>query len=210
MLWALVITLRYRIHGDEALANPGADRKTFLKPVKGTKGKVVVHWHENVIFFTLLLFKRKPPFTPLASKSKDAEWGVKIVRRLGYEAVRGSSRKGGKEAIVQLMQKLNEGYNILLAVDGPTGPKHVPKPGALKISAACQAEILPTQCFCSNSFALKTWDKMRIPYPFSTVDIVFGPAIQTPENFTIKKDTALIQELAQSIESIKRPGSTRT
>lgn len=58
---------------------------------------------------------------------------------MGFKTVRGSQNKwwkdkGGKEATFELISRLNNGENIAVTVDGPSGPLHQVKNGVIKIA----------------------------------------------------------------------------
>lgn len=65
----------------------------------------------------------------LISKSIDGEIIARVVEQMGFKTVRGSQNKwwkdkGGKEATFELISRLNNGENIAVTVDGPSGPLH--------------------------------------------------------------------------------------
>jgi lysophospholipid acyltransferase (LPLAT)-like uncharacterized protein len=206
IIWAWHKTLRVRIHGDEIFANPGYDKDTHYQPVAGSTGNVIAHWHENLVLFTFGFFDRKPPFMTLASRHRDATWGVKLIAKLGYSTFRGSSTRGGGRALIELKEKVQSGINISLAIDGPTGPRYKAKPGALRIARDCEADLIPMRAFASSYFCLGTWDKLRVPYPFATVDIVYASKFAWKH---IEKSSSETKEdlaaLAKRINAIELP-----
>ena len=58
--------------------------------------------------------------------------------------VRGSTSRGGRGAILALHRALvKHGASPLLAPDGPRGPRHVAKSGAVLLAQFGQAPIVP-------------------------------------------------------------------
>lgn len=63
---------------------------------------------------------------------------------------------------------------VALAVDGPVGPRHHAKPGAVFLSAIAQARILPVAASARPACALRRWDRLMMPLPFATVSVRVG------------------------------------
>ena len=83
----------------------------------------------------------------LTSKSKDGELVAKFAQTFGVKSVRGSSNRGGREALVQLLRVTRKGGRVAFAVDGPKGPRGEVKPGIIYLSQKLQVPILPFQPF---------------------------------------------------------------
>ena len=58
-------------------------------------------WHGRQVFLTW--FHRHENRCVMISKSKDGEFITRIVEKLGYQPVRGSSSKGGNEALAEMV-----------------------------------------------------------------------------------------------------------
>ena len=82
---------------------------------------------------------------------------------------------------------------MVITPDGPRGPKHVIKPGAVYVARKSKAFLLPFSWSSSRSWKLKTWDQMEIPKPFSKVVCVFG------EPFTVKESKEGKEKLAEAM-----------
>ena len=138
-------------------------------------------WHEHAL--AGVLGQMGMPYCFLISKSADGDFVDFICRRLGYETVRGSSSKGGKEARDQLQDVMNRGVSPAFTVDGPRGPRHKPKPGIIKTAMHVGAAILPVAAIAENPWVMaKAWDKTKIPRPFSRIVYQFGPVLELPES----------------------------
>lgn len=96
----------------------------------------------------------------------------------------GSSGNSGKEALGNVISYLKQGYSTSVAADGPAGPNHVLKPGALLMSRDTGVPVIPLRFVCSRSFRLGGWDRKVVPLPFSEIIVKAGPPmIVTEENF---------------------------
>jgi lysophospholipid acyltransferase (LPLAT)-like uncharacterized protein len=108
-----------------------------------------------------------------------------LLRLMGVEKViLGSTGHFGREAAEQIVEYLRRGYSTVLIPDGPHGPPFLLKKGILHMSLQSGVPIAAIQFSTSKSFELKTWDRKRLPYPFSTIKMQLGDPIQiTSDNF---------------------------
>lgn len=141
---------------------------------------VYASWHQR-FFPGITFFSTRKPIAIIISKSKDGEMAARAVDILGWRPVRGSSSKGGKEALEEVKALGREGYKVGHIVDGPQGPFGVVKPGLVRIAQHAQLPIVPTITSGQNCWVFNSWDRFMVPKPFSRVIIRFGSAIHVPE-----------------------------
>lgn len=110
----------------------------------------------------------------LASASKDGEWAAGMMRAYGNIALRGSSSRGGRAAIVQMVDHLKRGIDGGLISDAPRGPARVSKPGSLVIAQRGGVPIIPTAFAAAGAWRVKSWDRTIIPKPFSRLYVKYG------------------------------------
>ena len=123
------------------------------------------------------LFKGKN-FNTIVSKSKDGEILSNVLTRWSYKIARGSSSSGGKEALDELIQSVQENHFAALTPDGPRGPALEIKNGALALAFKTKLPLIPVSINYSRKKILsKSWDRFEIPMPFSTCEIIIGDKI---------------------------------
>ena len=136
------------------------------------------YWHQMHVFGTWYmrrLQKRGLKIGFLISPSVDGEVIVNLVKSWGAEAIRGSSTHTGAKAMRDMYNTIvKDKISPVTTSDGPTGPIHHFKAGAVMISQLTQAPMLPIAYAASRYWQLKSWDKFIIPKPFSTIAIVVG------------------------------------
>ena len=111
----------------------------------------------------------------IVSQSKDGEILSKILKRWDYIVCRGSSSKGGKEALKELIEFGRQGYSIVITPDGPRGPVNELKNGALIAANECGIPVIPINIkYSSKKILEKSWDKFEIPFPFSKCEVKIG------------------------------------
>ena len=171
-------------------------------PSSETPG-IISCWHENA-FISLSLRKPKD-ISILVSKSKDGDLARGITFFNGWTAVRGSSSKGGQEALDEYREFLKENptYSVGVTVDGPRGPRHEPKRGAFELARMSGRPVVPFLPVAKKNKILKTWDKMKIPSIFQTYYYIFGEPIfisKDHENPKYTEERALLRERLQAMQ----------
>jgi len=161
------------------------DKDNRLKAAASNPNGVYLYavWHQNFIGATFVHIGEK--FTMIVSGSKDGELVAVACKKMGFSPVRGSSTRGGKEAMFEMIKKLNSGLPGAITVDGPKGPPHVVKPGIVEIARLAHCPVLPLIAYPEKFwFFEKSWDQFRVPKPFTKILIVIGEPINVPENIT--------------------------
>ena len=121
---------------------------------------------------------RPNPVVVLASLSRDGDLQTRILRRLGFRVVRGSSSRGGAAGLKALVDQVHLGADAAFAVDGPRGPRHKVKPGAVLAAKKTGAALVPIAVRPSRAWVLgKTWDWYTLPKPFAEIHITRGAPI---------------------------------
>lgn len=111
----------------------------------------------------------------LVSPSRDGDILALWLQKLGYETIRGSSRRDNQQALRGMISKIKAGYSIGFGVDGPIGPMHQVKPGMTYLAQKFQIPIIPVGSAFSHKWILeKAWDRYQIPKPFSRAAFYLG------------------------------------
>ena len=136
------------------------------------------YWHQMHIFglwYMRKLQKRGLKVGFLVSPSVDGEISAKLVESWGIVAVRGSSNRTGAKALKDMYNTImKDKVSPVTTSDGPTGPIHEFKQGAVMLAQLTQSPMLPIAYMPSRYWQLKSWDKFIIPKPFSRVVIAVG------------------------------------
>lgn len=140
--------------------------------VKASKdGGVFIAWHGDALIAAHVLSWRK--FTALTSLSRDGDVQARVLEKLGYDIVRGSTGRGGARAAVELVNRLKDGISISFTPDGPRGPRRVIQNGVVYFAKKSQKPICAIAMRYSNCWNIGTWDRYAIPKPFSKVECEF-------------------------------------
>ena len=113
-----------------------------------------------------------------------------LLRLMGVKKIiMGSSGHSGREAAEQLVDHLRQGCSTVLNPDGPNGPAFVLKKGILHLSLKSCVPVVALRLSSSSFCELNTWDRKKLAYPFSMIEIKIGDPIHiTNENFEYAHD----------------------
>jgi lysophospholipid acyltransferase (LPLAT)-like uncharacterized protein len=135
---------------------------------------ILVLWHADMLPCLRAFAGRG--MRVLISSSRDGDFGAVAATRLGYRVVRGSSSRGGAEALRVIKQELSrEGGWVALVADGPRGPRGVSKPGAVWLSTTCSLPVVAVRARAVLGFTLGGWARVRVPLPVSRVTLRLSP-----------------------------------
>ena len=141
-------------------------------------------WHNNQCCVYGLPEKSKT--SVMVSRSKDGKIVASAIERaFGFKTVRGSSgKRGSVEATKQMITNLKNGEYGAIMVDGPRGPVHVVKDGAIKIAKLAGVPIVPVVWYSNNFNLLKfnSWDKLQIPFLDVRLINLYGEPIYVPSD----------------------------
>ncbi len=102
-----------------------------------------------------------------------------LVQKVGAHVIRGSSTHTGARALRDYYETIvKQQISPAITPDGPRGPLHEFKPGAIMLSQITGKPILPIAVACSFKFTFRTWDAFELPLPFSRVAIVYGEPVK--------------------------------
>lgn len=169
--------------------------------LKGKGEKIVyIFWHGQQ--FLTVYFHRNSKIAILTSLSKDGDLQTKILEGFGYRCIRGSSTKGGMQALREMIRTMKEGYDCAFAVDGPKGPVYQAKSGAFYLARLIGAAIVPVVCVSEKKKVFeKAWDKYELPLPFCKARIFYGEPLYVSRHDNIEQKAAeagkILSEMTQ-------------
>lgn len=156
---------------------------------------VVAFWHGELLFQPFLFQKyvRKGKAWVLISKHFDGEIISSVVRYFGIDVLRGSSSKGGIRALYHMIKKLENGEYVAITPDGPRGPYHSIADGVVLLAQKANVPVVVSRIFFSNAWEFKSWDKFKIPKPFSKVMFVIREPLML-ESLELEVAKAFLKE----------------
>ena len=134
-------------------------------------------WHDQIVLavFSLPTWN----LAGLISQHRDGGYLADSVLIAGIQPVRGSTSRGGAEAVREILARPD--LHLAITPDGPRGPRRVMKEGIVYISSRSGRPIVPTALDCNRYWAIPGhWSNMAIPKPFSKVILIAGTPITVP------------------------------
>ncbi len=168
-LWMATLRFRYRPLGSD------------LPPTRydGPERFIYAFWHENILL-TAYLYGPSGAHV-LISQHADGEFTAEACRRLGLNAVRGSTTRGGAEALREMI-RLSEYAHLVITPDGPRGPRRQVQTGLVYLAARTGRSIVPSGFACDRPWRARSWDRFVLPRPWSRAAGVIGEPIRVPAN----------------------------
>lgn len=194
---ALGHTLRWRVEG----------LHHFDSIIASGRQPVMGFWHGRILPATY--YFRRRGIVVITSENFDGEWIARIIERFGYGTARGSTSRGARRAMLQLVRAMKAGCPAGFTLDGPRGPARVAQPGAVWLAASTGNPLLPFHLEASSFWSVRSWDRTQIPRPFTTVALVVGEPIEVPKasrddvlesaRLSLERRLAVLEERAQAL-----------
>lgn len=189
----LFATVRKRFHFAEASTSP------YL-PVSGATYIYSV-WHDSLLM--PLFLGRQPATVALVGQHGDGTFLANALAALGIGCVRGSTSRGGAQAVRQLITQ-TENQHIVVTPDGPRGPRREMKPGVAYIASRTGKPIVPTAFACRSSWSWGSgWTELCVPKPGTIVYALTGAGVTVPadaNSTTLAQFTHTIQIQMDQLE----------
>jgi lysophospholipid acyltransferase (LPLAT)-like uncharacterized protein len=159
-------TLRYRVFIVGGERHPADPRK---QPC------IYAFWHETLLFPTVF----RVPVRMLVSQHADGELGAQACRFLGFGTVRGSTTRGGGQALLELKRQRRDSH-LAVTPDGPRGPRRRVQLGLILLASLTGLPIVAFGVGYSRAWRARSWDRFAVPMPWSEARAVAAPAVQVP------------------------------
>jgi len=134
---------------------------------------IFVFWHGQLL--PLIHYHRNEGIVVLVSDHSDGEYVTRVILRHGFGAARGSSTRGGVKGMKGILRAVRAGRDLAFTPDGPKGPRHVFKWGALTAAQLSGAPVIPVAVGADRAWYLNSWDRFMIPKPLSSLRIRYAP-----------------------------------
>jgi lysophospholipid acyltransferase (LPLAT)-like uncharacterized protein len=166
---------------------------------------IYTFWHDRVFLATHFWQRRR--IVVMTSQSFDGEYIARFIQRFGYGAARGSSTRGAVGAVVEMVKLMRKGSPTAFTIDGPKGPRHVAKMGAVLLAKKTGYPVLPFTITATRYWAANSWDRFQVPLPFSRAVVVIAPPIYVPAAADAAELEAKREELQRELDRIDRRGA---
>ena len=173
----------------------------WMPYITSGEGVLLCTWHQH-FFAAIRYFEKYRKYDPalMISPSKDGDLIAGVARLSGWHTVRGSSSRGGKDALKKMIRRLRKKGLAAHIMDGPKGPMGIVKPGAIRLALDGKAAIVPFYVTSDRAWYANSWDRFLIPKPLAKVTLRFGSMIRLSE----PDSEAAFEEIRKQVENIMR------
>ena len=197
LIWLIGLTCRKKWLGIETVDTFKKDNQGFIYSL----------WHNNITSAAFLL--RNQGLLSMASASNDGRIAAKMIELFGNQSVAGSSSRGGAKVLLAMIKGIRSGLTGAITPDGPRGPKYQLQSGVISISQKSEVPLIPFHLEATRQWVFsKSWDKHKLPKPFSTIVISIGEPFWIPKKLSKEQFEAYRLEFERrmndNIEVVKR------
>src|SRR5262249_14150707 len=161
---------------------------------------IIAMWHGQH-FLAPFIRRAQDRAKVLVSRHRDGEINALAAERLGIGAIRGSGHhgggfigKGGVSAFKEMLNALEEGYNVALTADIPKVAR-VAGLGIVKLASASGRPIYPIAI--GRRVELTNWDRTAITLPFGRGGGVASEPLRVPAD----ADGAALEAARRALEA---------
>ena len=162
-------------------------------------GFIYALWHGRM--FMPVYTQRHKGICVLVSQHSDGELIARVLLRFGCQVVRGSTTRGGRRALIEMLRKARRGTTFAFTPDGPKGPLFKVQPGVIFLAQRSGMPILPITGSATRKKVLDSWDRFLLPMPFSKASLVFGEPLFVNQELTEAALKAMSEELEKRMNA---------
>ena len=166
--WAGLVNYRYRSLGPKI----EPDRLGFGERY------LYAFWHEDLIIPAYRYGHTRAHV--LISTHADGELIAVVCRWLGLRLVRGSNTRDAVKAVRAMIRR--QDAHLVVTPDGPRGPRRTVQPGLVYLAAKSGLPIIALGFAYSRAWRARSWDRLAVPLPWSSVVCVQAEPIRVPED----------------------------
>ncbi|HZW40337.1 MAG TPA: lysophospholipid acyltransferase family protein [Ignavibacteriaceae bacterium] len=170
--------------------------------VKQNKNFVFAFWHRTMLVPWFINSNKK--FAALTSLSKDGDLLANLLDKWKYQVVRGSSSRGGEDALSNMVEYAKRDYSVAITPDGPRGPIFEFKAGAVITAKRTGIPVVLAGTYYLKKRTLNSWDKMEIPKFFSEVYIKLSEPIYVESDLNYDNTSRIIKECEDQLNKLQK------
>lgn len=108
-----------------------------------------------------------------------------------------------KSALQEYVLKMNQGVSGGITVDGPKGPRQKCKAGVVLIASQTGAPVLPVVGVAAKCWEFNSWDKFKIPKPFSKIIMIYGELVLVEKEATPERIEEVCAQVTDSLKKLE-------
>lgn len=152
--------------------------REYRKRLEQKEAVLISFWHNQGLFMPFAYFGPWGKIRLIVSQSRDGELIASLLWWFGILSVRGSSSRGGTEALREFLKLSREGKtSLVFTPDGPKGPIYKVKEGIAYLASRSERPLYLLSVAYTRTKYFGSWDRFRLPLPFCRAYFVCSPPL---------------------------------
>ena len=180
----------------------GVNEEIIEKELTKKKTLIVLIWHHQLMGSTFS-WKFKPKLRPIATSHRDGQLSTLVQKKFGLDPL--LRKKDNPTFLIKNISKaVQNGDCIYITPDAPHGPPKKINTNIFKLCQKFDLNIAILSFHTNKYFQINSWDKLKIPLPFSKGIYLWGNNIIQSKEFKneIEFNKKISDELNKNSERI--------
>ncbi len=191
-LWIIKFTSRWN----------GINEEIIEKELIKKRSLIVLIWHHQLMGSTFS-WKFKPKLRPIATSHRDGQLSSLVQKKFGLDPL--LRKKDNPTFLIKNISKaVQNGDCIYITPDAPHGPSKKINTSIFKLCQKFDLNIAILSFHTNKYFRINSWDKLKIPLPFSKGIYLWGNEIIKSKDYENEMDfnKKISDELNKNSENI--------
>jgi lysophospholipid acyltransferase (LPLAT)-like uncharacterized protein len=159
----------------------GVNEQIIEKELTKKKTLIVLIWHHQLMGSTFS-WKFKPKLRPIATSHRDGQLSTLVQKKFGLDPL--LRKKDNPTFLIKNISKaVQNGDCIYITPDAPHGPPKKINTNIFKLCQKFDLNITILSFHTNRYFRINSWDKLKIPLPFSKGIYLWGNEIIQSKEF---------------------------
>ena len=180
----------------------GVNEEIIEKELTKKKTLIVLIWHHQLMGSTFS-WKFNPKLRPIATSHRDGQLSTLVQKKFGLDPL--LRKKDNPTFLIKNISKaVQNGDCIYITPDAPHGPPKKINTNIFKLCQKFDLNIAILSFHTNKYFRINSWDKLKIPLPFSKGIYLWGNNIIQSKEFKneIEFNKKISDELNKNSERI--------
>ena len=180
----------------------GVNEEIINKELLKKKSFIVLIWHQQLMGSTFS-WKFRPKLRPIATSHRDGQLSTLVQKKFGLDPL--LRKKNNPTFLIKNISKaVQNGDCIYITPDAPHGPSKQINTSIYKLCQKFDLNIAILSFHTNKYFQINSWDKLKIPLPFSKGVYLWGNEIIQSKDFKNELDfnKKISDELNKNSEKI--------
>ena len=159
----------------------GVNEEIIEKELTKKKTLIVLIWHHQLMGSTFS-WKFKPKLRPIATSHRDGQLSTLVQKKFGLDPL--LRKKDNPTFLIKNISKAVQNEDcIYITPDAPHGPPKKINTNIFKLCQKFDLNIAILSFHTNRHFRINSWDKLKIPLPFSKGIYLWGNEIIQSKEF---------------------------